>query len=195
MNTVFISYETTTGLSFARHLKKSLNKHEISSFVAEKDIEPGTASSQIIQENIRECKFFVLILTITALKSPEVKKEFSLARKLNKDIIPCIKSGLEEYIEDECKDMLDFQYIQFETKEELANNVVEALLKKEISNLKGSLRRLKTVTRREIVDSLLSDLVSAKDEIYIWLTEPNVDPNEEYVLRTPIKIFENAIMK
>ena len=190
MSTVFISYETTTGLEFAKHLQKALRKQEISSFVAGEDIAPGKAPSQTIQDNLKECKFFVLVLTITAFKSSEVRDEFSLARKLGKDIIPCVKEGLEDYIEKEFKEILDFQYVRFETKEELANNVAETILKREIDNYKDSLRRLKSVTRKDIVDSLLSDLISIRDEIYFWLTEPDVDPNQSYVFRIPIKILE-----
>jgi hypothetical protein len=168
----------------------------MSSFVAEEDIEPGTSSSRIIQRNIERCKFFVLILTITALKSSEVKKEFALAKKLCKDIMPCVKASLEEYVkEDDFNGILDFQHIEFETKEELANSVVEAILKKEIANFKKSLRTIKTskkqkITRKDIVDSLLSDLISTRAEIHFWLTEPNADPNQEYVPRRSAKIVE-----
>ena len=191
MPTVFISYETTTGLQFAKHLQKALKKQEISSFVAEENIDLGKASSQTIRRNLEECRFFVLILTVTALKSPEVRSEFSLARKLGKVIIPCLKEGLEEYVEKEFKEILDFQYCRFETKEDLANNVVETILKREIRNYKDSLRRLKEkITRKDLVDSLLGDLVSVRNEIYFWLTEPDVDPNERYVFRTPIEVFE-----
>lgn len=191
MPTVFISYETTTGLQFAKHLQKALKKQEMSSFVAEENIDLGKAPPQTIRHNLEECRFFVLILTITALRSPDVRTEFSLARKLGKDIIPCLKEGLEGYVQKEFKEILDFQYCRFETKEDLANNIVETILKREIKNYKDSLRRLKKkITRKELVDSLISDLVNTRNEIYFWLTEPDVDPNETYVLRTPIKAFE-----
>ena len=191
MATVFISYETTTGLEFAKHLQKALTKQEISSFVAEADISLGKDPSQTIQSNLEECRFFVLILTITALKSPEVRKEFLLAKKLGKYIIPCVKEGLENYVEKEFKEILDFQYATFKTKEELANTVVETVLHGEILHYKDSLRRLKEpVTRKDLIDSLLGEFISIRDEIYFWLTERDVDPNKEYVFRTPIKVFE-----
>ena len=129
---VFISYETTTGLGFSKHLQKSLKKHDISSFVAEEDIAPGKAPFKTIQENLKECRYFVLVLTINAFKSPEVRNEFSLAKELDKYIIPCVKEGLESYIEKEFKEVNDFQYIQFKTKEDLANCVVETILKQRI---------------------------------------------------------------
>ena len=188
---VFISYETTTGLEFAKHLQKALGKHDISSFVARADIDFGKDPSQIIRQNLEECRFFVPILTITALKSSEVRKEFLLAKKSEKYIIPCLKEGLEDYVEKEFKEILDFQYATFQTKEDLANTVVETILNREILHYKDSLRRLKEpVTRKDLVDSLLGELIFTRDEIYFWLTEPNVDPNQEYVFRTPIAVLE-----
>lgn len=191
MATVFISYETTTGLKYAKHLQKALRKHDISSFVAEADIYFGTDSSQTIRRNLEECTFFVPVITITALKSSEVRKEFLLARNLKKYIIPCIKEGLEKYIEKEFKEILSFQYALFETKEDLANAVIETILQREILRHKNSLRRLKEpVTREDLVDSLIGELIFLRNEIYFWLTEPDVDPNEEYVFRIPKDIFE-----
>lgn len=191
MTNVFISYETTTGLEYAKHLQKALRKQEIPSFVAGVDIDFGKAPSQMVRQNLEDCRFFVLILTITALKSSEVRKEFLAAKKLGKYIIPCIKEGLEDYATKEFKEILDFQYATFETKEDLANTVVETILNKEISRYKDSLRRLKEpVTRKDLVDSLLGELIFTRDEIYFWLTEPDVDPNQEYVFRIPIAVLK-----
>ncbi|MFX0117444.1 MAG: toll/interleukin-1 receptor domain-containing protein, partial [Candidatus Hodarchaeota archaeon] len=106
MATVFICYETTTGLEFAKHLQKALGKHEISSFVAKADIHFGKDPSRAIRQNLEECRFFVPILTITALKSSEVRKEFLLAKKLEKYLIPCVKEGLEDYVEKGFKEIL-----------------------------------------------------------------------------------------
>ncbi len=120
-----------------------------------------------------------------------MRKEFLLAKKLDKYLIPCVKEGLENYVEKGFKEILDFQYATFETKEDLANTVVETILKEEISRYKDSLRRLKEpITRKDLVDSLLGDLIFTRDEIYFWLTEPDVDPNQQYVFRTPIKVLE-----
>ena len=191
MVTVFISYETTTGLEFAKHLRKALGKQDISSFVAAVDIVFGKDPSKTIRRNLEECRYFVPVLTITALKSPEMRREFQLARKLGKHIIPCVKDGLERYIEKDFREVRDLQYATFETKEDLANNVVETILNREISRYEDSLRRLKEpVTREDLVDSLLGRLILIRDEIYFWLTESDVDPNEQYIFRTPIEILE-----
>jgi uncharacterized protein YcgL (UPF0745 family) len=53
------------------------------------------------------------------------------------------------------------------------------------------LRRLKErITREDIIDSLLNDYISTQNEIYFWLTEPDVDPNEQYVFRMRIEQLE-----
>lgn len=73
----------------------------------------------------------------------------------------------------------------------MANTVVETILNREISRYKDTLRRLKEpVTRKDLVDSLLGELIFIRDEIYFWLTEPDVDPKQEYVFRTPIAVLE-----
>lgn len=191
MATVFVSYETTTGLEFAKHVQKALSKQDISSFVARADIDLGEGPSETINRNLKKCKFFVPIITITALKSEEVRKEFLSARKMGKRIIPCIKTGLEIRVEKEFKEILDFQYANFETKEDLANTVVETILNEQILHNKYSIRRLhEPVTRGDIVDELARELIFVRDEIYFWLTEPDVDPNEEYVLRKRRDIME-----
>lgn len=110
---------------------------------------------------------------------------------MGKHIIPCIKEGLEDRAEKEFKGILDVQYATFETKEDLANIVLETVLKEEISHYKDSLRRLKEpITRAELVDQLVHELISIRDEIYFWLTEPDVDPNEEYIFRKRIEVVE-----
>jgi hypothetical protein len=191
MATVFVSYETTTGLEFAKHVQRALSKQDISSFVAEANIDLGEEPSKIIDGNLEECRFFVPILTITALKSEEVRKEFLSARKMGKHIVPCIKKGLENRLEKEFKEILGLQYATFETKEDLANAVVETILNEEISHYKDSLRRLhEPITRGDIVNQLVGELIFVRDEIYFWLTEPDVDPNEEYVFRKRIEIAE-----
>lgn len=178
-------------MEFAKHLQKALRKHDISSFVARVDIPFGEEPSQSISKNLEECRFFVPIFTITALKSEEVRKEFLLASKKGKRIIPCIKEGLEKRIEEEFKEILDVQYATFETKEDLANTVVETVLNEEISHHKDSLRRLKEpITREDLVDQLVEELITVRDEIYFWLTEPDVDPNEQYVFRKRIELVE-----
>jgi hypothetical protein len=68
---------------------------------------------------------------------------------------------------------------------------VETVLNEEISHYKDSLRRLKKpITREDLVDQLLGELIFTRDEIHFWLTEPDVDPNEQYVFRKRIEVVE-----
>ena len=72
-----------------------------------------------------------------------------------------------------------------------SNTVVETVLNEEISHYKDSLRRLKEpITREDLVDQLVGELISTRDEIYFWLTEPDVDPNEQYIFRKRIEVVE-----
>ncbi|MDG6223509.1 MAG: toll/interleukin-1 receptor domain-containing protein [Candidatus Bathyarchaeota archaeon] len=191
MVTVFISYETTTGLEFSKHLQKSLLKHNIASFVAKEDIAPGKASSKLIQKNLKDCKYFVLILTINAFKSSEVKREFSLAKEWDKYIIPCVKEGLEEYIEKDFEEIIDYQHLLFKTKEDLANCVLETILKQRIIEDKNTIRSIKSVTRQDVIDSLLDDWVMLETNLHIVLTEPEYDPNRGgIVIRMKIEDME-----
>ena len=66
---VFISYETTTGLKYASHLKEALERIKrikISAFVADEDIPKGEQWENVIDGAIGNCKYFVVIMTMGA---------------------------------------------------------------------------------------------------------------------------------
>ena len=58
----FISYETTTGLSYARNLKIALEKMGKSAFVADEDIPKGIKPNPDIDEAIKNCNYFIVII-------------------------------------------------------------------------------------------------------------------------------------
>ena len=92
---VFISYETTTGLSYSSHLKEALRKINIPAFVADEDIPEGTKWGGIIDKAITDCEYFVVIMTMSAiLSSDEIKHEIELANQLNKHIIPFCRNSI-----------------------------------------------------------------------------------------------------
>lgn len=134
---VFICYETTTGLSYARHLKLSLEKMKMSSFVAAIDLKAGDTNEDVIRENvIKECKYFVVVVTLSALESEEVKKEISMAGKYNKKIIPCKHKTVVRALLSKLPIIIEskLQQIDFEDKEELANYVISEISKIEKSS-------------------------------------------------------------
>ncbi|NQE54698.1 hypothetical protein C5S29_14000 [ANME-1 cluster archaeon GoMg3.2] len=91
---VFICYETTTGLDYAKHLKKALEKIGKSAFVAVEDIKKGEPGREDIDKTITECKYFIVIVTVAAPESEEVKSEIDLAQKFDKIIIPVRKKKI-----------------------------------------------------------------------------------------------------
>lgn len=134
---VFICYETTTGLSYAKHLKLSLEKMKMPSFVAAIDLKAGDTNEDVIRENaIKECKYFVVVVTLSALESEEVKKEISMAGKYNKKIIPCKHKTVVRALLSKLPIIIEskLQQIDFEDKEELANYVISEISKIEKSS-------------------------------------------------------------
>lgn len=129
---IFICYETTTGLSFAKHLKVSLKKLKMPSFVAAEDLKAGDTHEDVIREKeIKECKYFVVVITISALESEEVKKEIRMAGKYSKKIIPCKHKKIERGLLSKLPIIIEskLQQIDFEDREELANCVISEIHK------------------------------------------------------------------
>jgi len=127
----FICYETTTGLGYAKHLKEALRKMGKTAFVAEEDINRGERWQEIIDEAIRECKYFIVIITFPALKSEEVEREINLAQSFNRSIIPCKEGQVYRSWLSYLPIINELQQIEFEDKDELANKVLSEILKRE----------------------------------------------------------------
>jgi|GEM_PF-5533995 len=85
---IFIGYETKTGLDLALHLKEALEKIEdlkLSAFVTAENIKIGEIEREKREEAIKNSKYFVVIVTILAPHSVELKKEIKLAREFNQE--------------------------------------------------------------------------------------------------------------
>ena len=126
---VFICYETTTGLNYAKHLKEAIKKMKMSAFVAEEDIKIGETEREIIDKAIIECNYFIVIVTNLAIESEEVKREIEFANSLNKTIIPCKDKEVNRTRLSRLLIINKLQQIDFENKEELANIVVSEIIK------------------------------------------------------------------
>jgi Big-like domain-containing protein/TIR domain-containing protein/NHL repeat-containing protein len=117
---IFISYSRRDASDFAQKISDTLgDEHNI--FTDIDDIQLGDIWSNSIEENIASCDIFLVIVTFSALKSPEVEKELMQARTKNKKIIPCfynripsneIKWGLEK-----------LQGIEFASENQLARDI------------------------------------------------------------------------
>lgn len=136
---VFICYETETGLDYAKHLKGALenrNKSNInqSAFVAYEDAEVGKPSREAIDEAIKACKYFVVIVTVLAIGAKEVKREIKVADSLphlKGNIITCREKSVDRLRLSELPIIIRLQQIDFESKEELVRKVITEIRKKE----------------------------------------------------------------
>ncbi|MHC1574209.1 MAG: HEAT repeat domain-containing protein [Candidatus Methanogasteraceae archaeon] len=127
---VFICYETTTGLDYAKHVKKSLKKINRSAFVASEDVAKGEECRKVVDGTIEACNYFVVIITDSSIRSKEVKRELKLASsfsRLNGNIIPCKEKSVDRSRLSELPIINEFQQIDFETKEELARELINEL--------------------------------------------------------------------
>ena len=121
----FISYETSTGRSYAEHLKQALEKdsdNHYKPFLADLSIHKGEKWEKEINSALVNCKYFIVVITSLTLKSDWVIQEYERAMKLNKRIIPCrySKIGIGE-----TKMMSELQQLEFSNECELANEVTE----------------------------------------------------------------------
>ena len=131
---VFIAYDDATGLDLAEHLKLTLEKRNISSFVAAKDIAGYTKLNQgwrdKINHVIESCNTFITILSSIRL-SPEVKRETMLAFERNKSdaklsiIIAHLKgtSRTDQELLSAGLDSSAYQQVEYSTKHELARQI------------------------------------------------------------------------
>jgi len=128
---VFICYETTTGLGYAKNLKEALGKMDRSAFVANEDIKKGEAGQKVIDETIKECEYFIAIITFPALGSEEVKREINLAQSFDRTIIPCKEKEVYASWLSKLPIISGLQRIEFKNEDELANRVISEILKRE----------------------------------------------------------------
>lgn len=138
---VFICYETTTGREFAGHLKKALNRVRIDSFVADEDIPKGANWRTAIDKAIKECRYFILIITIQACYSDEVEREIKLANDFHKLVLPCKLEGINRSLTSRLPIVgEEAQQIDFTSATDLANKVTLEVFNRESANrLRGVL--------------------------------------------------------
>lgn len=138
---VFICYETTTGKEFASHLKEALNRVHIDTFVADEDVPKGADWRTIIDNAIKHCKYFVLIITIQACYSDEVKREIELANDFHRLVLPCRFGGVNRLLTSRLPFVgEEIQQIDFTSAADLANKVTQEIFNREsISRLRATL--------------------------------------------------------
>ncbi|PJC77402.1 hypothetical protein CO010_00530 [Candidatus Shapirobacteria bacterium CG_4_8_14_3_um_filter_39_11] len=122
MADIFISYEKSMGKEYADHIRTVLEETGFKTFLDNRDIEIGAEWLKKIEKAIDECSIFILILTEGVKHSDYIKFEFQRGIVLKKRILPfkfatLSNGGIPE-------DMRKLQYVEFNTKEELARKVI-----------------------------------------------------------------------
>lgn len=134
---IFISYESTTGESFADHLKITLEKrkgynHEV--FLANETLTAGDKWGDEIDSALNSCKYFIVVITSMAMDSDWVIREYKKAVEMNKRVIPCRYSKISVL---DTRELANIQQIDFSDKFDLANKVILELRKIEEGEKKG----------------------------------------------------------
>lgn len=91
---VFLSY-STKDMGIAFRLAQILSNNQITSYIAEWDMQPGKEISQKVKENIQNSDAFLVILTKDGVRSEWVNQEIGLAYSLGKPIVPLVENGVE----------------------------------------------------------------------------------------------------
>ena len=119
-------------------MKEALRKDIFSAFVADEDVPKGTQGRNVIDEAIRDCRYFVVIMTLLAIRSSdEVKREIELANKLDKIIIPCKPRTVDRFFTSMLPVVGGLQQVDFDTKEDLADQIVTLIIKREQEKIIG----------------------------------------------------------
>ena len=176
---VFICYETTTGLSYAKHLKQSLKKMKRVSFVASEDLKAGELEQDVRENAIEKCRYFVVIVTSLALESEEVIKEIGLAQRYDKEILSCKHKNVDRSSMSELSTIGKLQHIDFEAQEELANNVIDEILKIEKLHTRN-LDRKQTFDESRTPIKSFDKLAEMQFEVRDIIYEGNITPYIEF---------------
>lgn len=121
---IFISYESTTGTSYAENLKDALTKYQKESFLARKSLLNIDMWPETIKSALNEAPIFIIIITVLTSTSPIVEKEYKYALKLKKDIIVCRDYNIPK---DDIMELSLLHQIEFDDKYELANKAIIGL--------------------------------------------------------------------
>lgn len=169
----FICYKRNSGEDFAEHLKKGLEELGVHAFLDIRDIPEKFRGTQewidTRDRAVTESKTFLLIITPGFDKSPEIRKELSLARKYedkeflyfrHKDLTP----NLRIMLDDEELDMAKQQQVPFDTKHELLRKAHSILIEgqKAATTLDG---RIENSTGRKLQDTI-SNFAAFYDTVY-----------------------------
>ena len=118
---IFIAYETTTGLGLSENLKEALEKRGFEVFLASSSLRAGDKEYEKRYNELKKCKFFIIVITVITIYSNEVIKEYKKAVELDKSIIPCRYKKIKIA---ETGELYGLQQLNFSDKYDLASEVL-----------------------------------------------------------------------
>ncbi len=145
---VFISYSSRNQQS-ADLLREWLKKNSIASWMAPYDIPPGSSYAGVIEEAVRNCGAFLLVLTIASQDSKHVTREVDRAITYEKTIIPVKLENVELNA--------DFSYYLSTTQ-----IVAVSKLRESASELKALLVRIKSILGSDNKDTMRTEFEDTK---------------------------------
>jgi len=119
---VFISH-STADMHLVRQLQHSLDREGVEGIVAEDTKEPGTVLQEKFESQIRECHFFIALLTANGARSTWVIHETNYAASIRK---PSILLKEKETEIDSQVEWVEFS--RYDPPEAILSNAQEALL-------------------------------------------------------------------
>lgn len=135
-------------------MKEALQKDIFSAFVADEDVPKGTQGRNVIDEAIGDCRYFMVIMTFVAIRSSdEVKREIELANKLNKIIIPCKPRTVDRFSTSMLPVVGGLQQVDFDAKEDLADQIVTLIIKWEQEKIIGRTSRAEAARTNQVTDT------------------------------------------
>ena len=144
---VFISYSRIDASETANTIHTYLKEcgHEV--FIDTSDIRGGDEWRNTIEKNISDCDIFVLIVSRSAYRRPEVKKELELADNMKKRIIPCVNKRYVNY-EDLSDNIKKYNGINFERLDDLIQEL-DYKIDLEIKDQGKTSNEVKTETNKD----------------------------------------------
>ncbi len=88
---IFISY-SSEDQAYVNKLVKALEKHELPLWLDKKIDDSNTYPTEI-EENLKKCQVFLLVMSPRSKKSDWVRREMMFAQKLKKPIFPLLLDG------------------------------------------------------------------------------------------------------
>ena len=125
---IFVSYFKGDAGDFAEQIRRHFADvgQQYYVFTDVRSIKVGEVRRNTIEANISKCDIFVIIVTIGALRSPNIEKEVFQALRQNKRVIPCFHRSVGR---NDIKWGLDkIQVVEFTDKYELARNLYSMII-------------------------------------------------------------------